>query len=163
MFLQAHYRSPLSFSFEALSASSEALTRLWRAARGLLAEGTDTKPSDAAKRIQTAAFDDLATPQVLALLWEALSDTTLSAAQKRGALKTADAILGLSLLTPPGLQEALPLKELPEDLQSVALEREAARAARDFPRSDELRIHLKNRGYAVEDTPSGPLFTPIQR
>src|SRR5262249_1411357 len=32
-YLQAHYRSPLSFSWEALGASNETLVRLWRLAR----------------------------------------------------------------------------------------------------------------------------------
>lgn len=163
LFLQAHYRSPLSFSFEALAGSAEALTRLWRAAKGLFAEGTDTKESDASRKIQSQLRDDLGTPQAIATLWEALGSETLTPAQKRGALKAADAVLGLSLLTPPGLSESIPLSDLPKDLQVLAREREEARKERNFARSDELRIHLKDGGYAVEDTPSGPLFTPIER
>lgn len=163
LFLQAHYRSSLSFSFEALSASAEALTRLWRAARGLLSDGKDTKPSEASKKIKAALLDDLGTAQAIALLWEALSSSALTAPEKRGALEVAEAVLGLSLMNPPGLSQSLSLSALPEDVRQLAQERESARMARDFARSDELRIHLKKRGYAVDDTPSGPLFTRIER
>ena len=34
--------------------------------------------------------------------------------------------------------------------------RQAARKAKDFKRSDEVRDELKNLGWVVEDTPKGP-------
>ncbi|MGK4422159.1 class I tRNA ligase family protein, partial [Klebsiella pneumoniae] len=37
-FLQAHYRSPLSFSWDAVTAANEALNRLWRLSASILAE-----------------------------------------------------------------------------------------------------------------------------
>ncbi|HYD93585.1 MAG TPA: cysteine--tRNA ligase [Candidatus Paceibacterota bacterium] len=159
LFLQAHYRSPLSFTLEALTASQEALTRLWRIATDLGAGAT--KESAASRRLAAALRDDLGTPQALALLWEALQNHTLSADEKRGVLTCAEAVFGLSLLHPPKL--SFTLAELPEDIQTIAKERESARAAKDYARSDELRIHLQNRGYAVEDTASGPLFTSSEK
>ena len=43
---------------------------------------------------------------------------------------------------------------------ALADEREAARAARDFARSDELRDEIARRGYTVRDTAQGPDLVP---
>jgi cysteinyl-tRNA synthetase len=44
----------------------------------------------------------------------------------------------------------------PSEVVDLVREREAARSRRDFHRSDEIRNALLGRGFAVEDTPSGP-------
>jgi len=46
--------------------------------------------------------------------------------------------------------------KIPEIVKDLALQREAARKSEDFTRSDELRKQIKENGYTVEDTPSGP-------
>ncbi|MBR4188495.1 MAG: hypothetical protein IKQ55_00855 [Kiritimatiellae bacterium] len=38
----------------------------------------------------------------------------------------------------------------------------AARAAKDWPRSDALRARLQTLGYLVKDTPKGQVATPVQ-
>ena len=42
-----------------------------------------------------------------------------------------------------------------DESQSLARERDAARAAKDFARSDQLRDELVNKGWIVEDTAAG--------
>jgi cysteinyl-tRNA synthetase len=152
LFLQAHYRSPISFTWEALAASDEALKRLWRISRKI-----GTKASNASTVF--SFNDDLDTPGSLALLWEKLNDASTPESEKRALIAAADAILGLSLVNPPAEPRALSLKEVPEEIRTLAAEREAARDARDFSKADTLRQELQNRGYRVEDTPLGPLFT----
>jgi cysteinyl-tRNA synthetase len=154
-FLQANYRSPLSFTWEALGAASEALQRLWKAARtireqarGIAMHGPESE------HIRALAADDLGTPRVIAALWELVHDDELSHKRIWGAFETAEAVLGLSLTNPPVIQAAL--VQVPADVQQLVTDREAARAARDFARADELRIHIENRGYAVEDSSEGP-------
>jgi cysteinyl-tRNA synthetase len=44
----------------------------------------------------------------------------------------------------------------PVEVKELVQEREDARSRRDFPRSDELRRALLERGFVVEDTSSGP-------
>jgi cysteinyl-tRNA synthetase len=46
--------------------------------------------------------------------------------------------------------------EAPEEVRALAEERQAARKARDFKRSDVIRDQLKALGWIVEDTPKGP-------
>ncbi len=161
-FLQAHYRSPLSFSWDAIAASNEALHRLWKlsAAIHLSAKGVSVS-TPAENKMLMLLQDDVGTPQALAYLWEVLRDDEFTAKEKLGVLKVAEPILGLSLMNPPEQARQLTLKELPEDLQSVAAAREKARLSRDFEKADTLREKLATRGYRVEDSPEGPIFTML--
>jgi cysteinyl-tRNA synthetase len=45
---------------------------------------------------------------------------------------------------------------VPAPVLAMAEERQAARKARDFQRADVLRDALRDQGWVVEDTPSGP-------
>ncbi|MBU0750094.1 cysteine--tRNA ligase [Patescibacteria group bacterium] len=160
LYLQAHYSSPLSFTWEAAMASNEALTRLWKlcADSKNAANGVE-KESEARQEFISLLRNDLGTPQGIALLWDTLKSEEYSDAQKWALVVTADKHLGLSLVTPP-IQKTLSINEIPADVRELALERAEARSNKDFARSDELRIHISKRGYHVDDSPSGPLFTP---
>ena len=52
-------------------------------------------------------------------------------------------------------------EEIPADVLAVAEERKAARAARDWAKSDELREKLKAMGYAVKDAKDDYTLTKI--
>ncbi len=66
-FLQAHYKSTISFSWEALQAAQEALNRLWRMSATILVESKGQAVStDAQKTFIRLVNDDLGTPQALA-------------------------------------------------------------------------------------------------
>lgn len=161
LLLQAHYRSPVNFSWESLAAANEALQRLWKLSRETkeAAKGREV-PSDASRRMLALLRDDLATPQALALLWETIKDDDLDSEAVWGVIVTADSVLGLSLVLPPHATAPAPL---PADILALAQERDAARLKQDFARSDELRIHIEERGYRVDDAPSGTIVTPRPR
>jgi len=40
-------------------------------------------------------------------------------------------------------------------------QRAAARAAKDWKRSDEIRAEIRALGFDVKDTPQGPQVTPL--
>ncbi|MBI4140550.1 cysteine--tRNA ligase, partial [Candidatus Woesearchaeota archaeon] len=44
---------------------------------------------------------------------------------------------------------------IPEEIQSLVDERDAARAVKNFARSDEIREELQKQGFVLEDTPEG--------
>ena len=158
-FMQAHYRTTVSFTTDALRASNEALHRLWKHAREFRALSSERRaPSDISRRIISVLRDDLATPAALALVWEALRDDELTPAQVWDVLCTADDVLGLSLSSPPG---TLPPRPIPSDIADMAYQRDMARTSKDFARADELRIHIETRGYRVDDGPSGTVVTPL--
>jgi cysteinyl-tRNA synthetase len=178
--LGAHYRSQLQFGFEALEAARSARRNLNDRLARLLAEAqapagapVEARPSGprqppagpapapsrhlatpsgylTAFRAHLAA--DLNAPQGLADLWGCLRDDRLDPALRAREALTMDAILGLGLeaVEPPGVEA-----ELDDELETLIQEREVARRARDFPRADEIRAALRQRGIVLEDTPAG--------
>ena len=95
-----------------------------------------------------ALADDLNLSLALATLWGVLRSAA-TAEEKLGFALEADKVLALDLDRAPA-QEAL----VPE-LAALITEREAARKAKDFKRSDELRKALSDKGVLIEDTPKG--------
>jgi cysteinyl-tRNA synthetase len=156
LFLQAHYRSPQSFTWESLAAANEGLQRLWRETQELkvAAKGVSV-PSELQDRMITLLRDDLATPQALALLWESVRDEDLPPKQAWGVVEAAEKVLGLELIDPPTAETLV--QDIPEGIQKLLASREAARQSRDFAEADRIRIHIENSGYHVED--SGAVLT----
>ncbi|MBU6323342.1 class I tRNA ligase family protein, partial [Patescibacteria group bacterium] len=158
-FLQAHYRTPLSFSFDALAAAEQGLVRLWRIAREIADSAKRVGlPSPALERFVATVRDDVATPAALGVLWEELRSDELSDEEKWMLITVADEIFGLSLTEPPEAA-ALRIDELPEDIRALLAKRDAARQDRDYAEADRLRGELENSGYRVDDGPSGTIVT----
>jgi cysteinyl-tRNA synthetase len=104
-YLQASFRTPVSFSWEAITASNAALHKLWSLSREVLEDAKGKVSASEKQRAVIALLrDDLATPSALALLWETLRDDEIPPAEKLGVLTSAEEVLGLSLLTPRSRQ-----------------------------------------------------------
>lgn len=52
---------------------------------------------------------------------------------------------------------------IPDEIRALVDERQHARAERDFARADELRDAIAAAGYALRDTPEGPVVEPATR
>lgn len=158
-FLQAHYRTPLSFSWDALAGAGSALERLWKVSQELrdLSKGVSTS-SEARDRFLSFMRDDLATPQALSTLWDSLRSEDYTPQEKWGLLEDADAHFGLSLLNPPA-SGSIAEKDVPHDIRDLLAKREVARTARDFKMADGIRQEIERRGYRVEDGPEGAVLT----
>jgi cysteinyl-tRNA synthetase len=158
-FFQAHYRTPLSFSWDALAAAASALDRLWKVARDLADESKRTsKPSEARDHFLATVRDDLAMPQALGILWDSLRSEDYTPEEKWGLIEAADAHFGLMLITPP-VPIALAKENIPADIQEMLTRREAARAEKDFKEADRLRDTIEQGGYRVDDGPQGAVLT----
>jgi cysteinyl-tRNA synthetase len=172
---QAHYRSPIDYSPEALAEAATAYRRLEgfviRAAElaGSELAGAPDVPADASAL--PAAFiaamdDDLGVPQALAIVHDSVREgnAALSAGDVAGTAKhlaEIRAMLSVLALDPLAEPWALAgggdLRPVVDALVSVALEqREAARARKDFGAADAIRDQLQRAGILVEDTPRGP-------
>ncbi|HEY0907964.1 MAG TPA: cysteine--tRNA ligase [Candidatus Paceibacterota bacterium] len=147
--LGARYSTPLSFSFEALDAAKNAYKRLTNAVCELPFGGK--ADSGYWNRALAAAGDDLDTPKVLALQWEILKDANLSPANKKATILKIDSLLGLAKEEPQSAK-ATAAPSIPAEIQKLADERIAARAAKDWKRSDNLRLEIESLGYDVKDT-----------
>lgn len=158
-FLQAHYRTPLSFSWDALAAAGSALNHLWKTSQEIEKESKRIgKPSEARDRFLATLRDDLATPQALGMLWDSLKSEEYTPEEKWGLLEVADAHLGLSLLQPP-TRQILTDANMPGDIRDMLTRREAARKEKDFASADHIRRDLERSGYRVDDGPEGQVLT----
>ncbi len=154
--LTAHYRTQLEFTFEGLDSARKSLQTLRRETARAVAEAAGLsltgKEKDAQAKFQAAMEDDLNAPKALAVVWETLRGGELNAAEKVAFLKFADSILALDMFRAP--QEAA-AESLPEQVEALLQARAAARQAKDYKKSDELRDQLAAAGYRVKDTPQG--------
>ena len=158
-FLQAHYRTPLSFSWDALAGAASALDRIWKISIEIAEESKrKSVPSEARERFLGVVRDDLGTPQALSVLWDTLKSEDYSSKEKWGLLEDAEAHLGLSLLHPP-VRNTLLEKDVPEEVRVLLKVRMAARTAQDFKEADRIRGEILHRGYRVDDGPDGPMLT----
>lgn len=157
LYLTAHYRAPMNFTWAAIEAADQALLRLNRLYLEL--PPSHMRPDEAfAKDFFAAIANDLDTPLAIARLWETVRDPHMSPALKRACMTVADQVLGLGLALPRKQVklEVIPLSELPEEVMELVDEREQARLSRDFGIADDLRAKIERLGYTVKDSAEGP-------
>jgi len=150
LYLTAHYRSEMAFSFESLTSAQVALNKLREEVRGwevgIFSQSSKDKFYD---RFLEAVNEDLNVPKALAVVWEMVK-SDMPSAQKAADLLEMDKILGLELSKVIGQKI-----EIPEEVQKLVDLREKARLEKDFERSDELRGEIKRLGYEVLDSADG--------
>ena len=156
LLLTAHYRSKLNFTNESIEAAQHGLNNL-RADLAALPEenGHAGYWSGEAQRVREAFHaainDDLDLPAALSITREAARNGKIAPGERRRLILDFDRVLGLRLDTVPPAQP----KAISEEALALVRERNAARAARDWQRSDQLRDRLIALGYEVRDTPQG--------
>ncbi|HSS61781.1 MAG TPA: cysteine--tRNA ligase [Candidatus Limnocylindrales bacterium] len=157
----AHYRSRVRLSAEALHAAAEQVRRLRefaeRVEKTSPAERDDTelqkRIADVRLAYREALDDDLNLPFGLGLVFDLVreANAALDAGRVGAQIKTAlatliddvDAHLDVVKAEEPGLAD---------EVERLIAEREAARKAKDFARSDQIREDLRRRGIALEDS-----------
>jgi cysteinyl-tRNA synthetase len=160
--LNSHYRSPLNYADAQLLAARQGLTRLYTALRDAGEIAADAMVlSPYAERFANAMDDDFNTPVALAVLFELVGEVHRQSDSARASaaltLKHLAGVLGLLQESPEiylrgeqgqgGLDDAA--------IQALVDERLAARAARDFAKSDTLRDVLAQHGVVLEDVAGG--------
>jgi cysteinyl-tRNA synthetase len=138
----------LSVTWEALDAAQNALQRLRKTAYEW---GSPGEPSEEFLAAFTEQINnDLNMPRALATVWD-LVKGTLPASTKKATLLRLDHVLGLRLA------EWQPTEEtIPEGILALVEQRQAARAEKRWKDADRLREQVRQAGYEIEDTPSGP-------
>ena len=142
--LTAHYRSQLTFGWDALDAAATALERL---RNNVFALGAPAAAPDAdfVARFMEKLNDDLNFPQALALAFEALKSDLPPDVKKATMLKFDEALgLGLALWEPKTV-------DVPANVRAVADARWAARNAKDWAEADRLRGELSALGWSMKD------------
>lgn len=177
--LQAHYRSTLDFSNEALQAAEKGLKRMLQAARevGELPVGkalpeTSSEIAALREKVYEALCDDLNTPIALSHLFEAVR---LVNQAKDGKLTVGeDDKKTLQQLFTDIVSEVLGIEDeqngyadgSSKDVEVIAglmdmilEERQEAKSRKDFARSDRIRDRLKEIGIRINDTKNGSEWT----
>jgi cysteinyl-tRNA synthetase len=168
----AHYRNPLSFSWESLSAAEHALVNLRKAvpAQDSVERINEDGIETVLAPFYDAVCDDLNMPRAMAALWDILKISSLSSTQKRLAVERADVILGLDLLQSAGglfqcssSDEKKIVISSGRELDTGACDaiflkvrmRRSARINKDYAGADRIRNELVNLGLTVKDLPDG--------
>ncbi len=143
LILSTHYRSPMDLTEKALGEVEKTL-RKWR---GIVA---GVEAGDLPEPIRAAVSDDLNTPLAIAALHRLAHDGDAV------GLRTGAAVLGL-LGDDLGGWDAMPDADddLSSRIEALLSDRAAAKAAKDFARSDMVRDTLINAGIEIKDTPQG--------
>ncbi len=168
--LQAHYRSTLDFSNEALEASEKGFKRLMNAfalAPDLNASSTseiNLKPLQ--QRCYEAMNDDFNSPVLIAELFElcrivnSVHDKKLQIDQHN--LTLLRAIFQHFVLDVLGLKdESASSDELPKVLDFVIKLRSEAKSNQDYATSDKIRLGMQEIGYQFKDSKEGTSWTKI--
>lgn len=146
--LQAHYRTKMNFTWEALEGSKNARTRLERIVKDLGSASGGSLNQKYSDQFNLKINQDLDSPGALAVLWELVRDTNIEAKDKVVTIARMDKVLGLNL----GQSTEI---SLTHDQEKLIKEREEARKNGNFSRSDEIRKELLNQGIVLEDTAEG--------
>ena len=159
LILTSHYRSPLIFSYENLDAAAQALNNLKTKYAELLNDknvaysaADEAKLNGYLQEFDEHLFNDLHTPQAIALLWKVLKDKDLPASCKLKFLDKADEIFALDVNV-PAEKTTSSQRVLDDDTLKLIEERKAARQAKNWAKSDEIRDLLLSRGIILKDMP----------
>lgn len=142
--LMASYHKKINFVWEALEGAETALKRLYNLYIEL-GDKVGKVNTEYQEKFKKHIQDDLDTPRALVVLWDVMKDENISAPDKKATVLDFDKVLGLGFAN-------LTQEEIPEEIKKLVQEREQARKAKDYKKSDELRKKINDFGYEVKDT-----------
>jgi len=155
---QTRYRSMMDFTWEAMAAADGKVKQIrQRMVEWARAEQAPSLFAEAAVldgRFRGAITEDLDMPAAVVVVNE-VATAPISDGEKFALLASWDAVLGLDLE-----RNARAAYEPDARVLALVAERDEARAAKDFARSDSIRDSLAYMGLEVMDTPSGTRVRP---
>jgi cysteinyl-tRNA synthetase len=156
LLLTASYRSKLNFTEESITAAQNGLNNLRSDLADLpvMADEPITWSAEAQRardEFHRAINDDLDLPTALSITREVARTSKIEPGERRHLVLDFDRVLGLRLDT----VEAKKPREISDEILALVYQRDAARAARNWKASDQLREQLKALGFEIRDTPKG--------
>ncbi len=165
--ISGHYRQPLAFGSEQMQQAVAQVERLRNFFREHPAEGLEgeagglppsqssggssgSPPGSRVEAFRAALADDFNTPRAMAEAFELVGEANRE--EIPGAAEALAEMLDLVGLGSLALDE----DGADSAAQELMLEREAARAEKDFARADEIRDRLAELGWEVRDSAEGP-------
>ena len=176
--LQAHYRSTLDFSNEALQAAEKGLKRILQAAKDVNGLKVSNASAEVAKEVAAlkenvyeALCDDLNTPIALSHLFDAVrivnqvKDGKLAIGEdEKQTLEfllttIATDVMGIAPEQEGAAGDSGVTKVMDALVNMVLEERKVAKANKDWAKSDKIRDDLKAIGILIKDTKDGIEWT----
>ncbi len=177
--LQSHYSQPIEYSEEILEEKRRSYERLLRLYRQISnsresSELSDELAAGLRERFDSAMGEDLNTPEVVAALFEVVgraghevADSPEAAGEFASLAEAVEEIMtvfGFDLAEEQAAEvDGVRIRysgEPDEAILDRVAGRERARREKDWANADRLRDELHADGWAVEDTPEGPILSP---
>ena len=152
-YLTSHYRSPINFNEKALEKAKNSLERL----NGFVQKVKTGQKDDlelikkTKEKFIQAMDDDFDTVKALAVIFDLVKKSyqkNVGGRKTYRLLKEFDQILGVLDFKKPAI---------PREVITLVKKREKLRKQKKWSAADQVRRKIKDLGFQIEDTPSGPL------
>jgi cysteinyl-tRNA synthetase len=165
--LQAHYRSTIDFSNEALQAAEKGFQKLMKAVESLKkirpSENTTVNIAALQEKCYAALDDDLNSPVLLSHLFEGVRivNSVIEGSEKIDVqnlelLKELFSLFVFSILGLKDENSGIDDDRLTNDLMKIIINlRQTAKENKDWNASDKIRNELKNAGVVLKDLKEG--------
>src|SRR3989344_9317209 len=158
-FLSQHYRHTFNFTDESMEQASQGLARIQTFADNInenIDDSGDLKNLNEFKsNFIDRLSDDFNTPEAFALLFDFIRDQNKRGLSGKNTLELMKSINSVFEII--SFDKTV---KVPDAVQTLIDEREEARKAKDFEKSDRLRDEIKSHGFIIEDRPDGPNVCP---
>ena len=159
LFAQTHYRKPMNFTWEAVTAAAKAYQQLQSIYQDLKQQADGKEISHVQNLSGKGQFmldtfrkdisDDLNTAKLLGDIWYMLKKEQVKPEDQIYLLDRINKVLGFDLNTKQAPET------IPNDIELLAQNRLQARNDNNFQKSDELRKQIEDAGYSIEDADDG--------
>ncbi|MFT6790876.1 MAG: cysteinyl-tRNA synthetase [Cellvibrionaceae bacterium] len=167
LIISSHYRSEIHYSEENLVEAKSGLDRFYHTLKNLdhieKAKIEDVKDSEYYRRFSEAMNDDFNTRVALAVMHDlikninSLTKTSQAVRDRVAQLKLMASTLGILQNSSTKYLQGKPgsSKISVHDIETMIIERQQAKNAKNFSRADEIRSQLASEGIIVEDSRGG--------
>ena len=164
LLVSSHYRSPINYSEQNLKQAASSLERLYSALKDIQLDGVKSLVNSRFERAYHAAMDDdFNTAEGIKVLFDIAreinrrkADNPEQAAQLAELLVRLGGTLGILQAPPADFLQGTVGNEIDADyIESLLVERRAARASKDWDRADAIRDELSRLNVVVEDSADG--------
>jgi len=169
MLLQTHYKTQLNFTLLGLEGARGSLSRMQNFVERLLGITEQSTKGCAPDKFATyldgafdtftqALADDLNISVALSAVFDLIRDINSLYDAQELSYKQAQQVLQLmqKFDTVLGVLTFEAIQQVPTEVLSLVEKRQQARLAKNWISADELRDAIQEKGYLVEDTPTGP-------
>ncbi|MGL5396978.1 MAG: cysteine--tRNA ligase [Shewanella sp.] len=160
--LSGHYRSQINYSEENLKQARAALERLYTAIKDVDLTVAPAPAEEFVAKFKAAMDDDFNTPEAYSVLFDMvreinrlkLTDMAEASALAVSMKQLAD-VLGLLHQSPDAFFKGEGSDDEVAEIEALIVERNRARAEKDWPAADVARNRLNELGVVLEDGPTG--------